>query len=71
MYVCFAVTNNSLFVFRTNVINIEFLNFNTSFILLLRIFATSYATNKIFVKLRQGSGKDRQGMAPKAKGPKA
>ena len=27
--------------------------------------------NKIFVKLRLGSGKDRQGMAPKVKGLKA
>ena len=34
-------------------------------------FQMDFAKRKNIVKLRQGSGKDRQGMAVKAKGPKA
>ena len=42
---------------------------------MLNFVEMDYSTNgidiKLVVKLRRGSGKDRQGMAPKAKGLKA
>ena len=41
------------------------------FTLFPKSFVCSFTHHPVFVKLRQGSGKDRQGMALKAKGLKA
>ena len=41
------------------------------FVIVMTNFPGMGITVKVFVKLRQGSGKDRQGMALKAKGLKA
>ena len=44
---------------------------NNAFVVSLsvcQIVSSKYQIRNVFVKLRRGSGKDRQGMAPKAKG---
>ena len=46
-------------------------NCDTDFIKFDEVFIFILYMNSLIVKLRRGSGKDRQGMAPKAKGLKA